>query len=59
MNSVLLGLAQAPGKGEDPEEAGTLAHPIDRLLQRLPCDVAVLHGGRQFDMDRVCRVSSH
>jgi len=21
--------------------------------------VAVLHGGRQFDMDRVCRVSSH
>ncbi|TVR56844.1 MAG: amino acid permease [Gemmatimonadales bacterium] len=56
VNSVLLGLAQAPGKGEEPEEAGTLAHPIDRLLQRLPCDVSLLHGGQEFDMDQVRRV---
>jgi basic amino acid/polyamine antiporter, APA family len=56
VDSVLLGLAQAPGRGEEPEEAGRPAHPIDRLLQRLPCDVALLHGGEAFDLDRVRRV---
>ncbi|CAN5611809.1 amino acid permease [soil metagenome] len=56
VNSVLLGLAQAPGGGEEPEEAGTPAHPIDGLLQRLPCDVSLLHGGEDFDLDRVRRV---
>lgn len=56
VNSVLLGLAQAPGRGEDPEEAGRPAHPIDRLLQRLPCDASLLHGGEAFDLDRVRRV---
>jgi basic amino acid/polyamine antiporter, APA family len=56
VNSVLLGLAQAPGRGEHPMEAGTSAHPIDILLQRLPCDVSLLHGGEGFDLDRVRRV---
>jgi basic amino acid/polyamine antiporter, APA family len=56
VNSVLLGLAQAPGRGEEPEEAGTPQHPLDRLLQRLPCDVSLLHGGQDFDLDRVRRV---
>lgn len=56
VNSVLLGLAQAPGAGEAPHEAGTLAHPIDRLLQRLPCDVSLLHGGEDFDLENVRRV---
>lgn len=56
VNSVLLGLAQAPGGGEAPQEAGSLAHPIDRLLERLPCDVSLLHGGDDFDLERVRRV---
>jgi basic amino acid/polyamine antiporter, APA family len=56
VDSVLLGLAQAPGGGEGPEEAGTPAHPIDRLMERLPCDVALLHAGNDFDLDRVRRV---
>jgi basic amino acid/polyamine antiporter, APA family len=56
VDSVLLGLAQAPGEGEGPEEAGTPAHPIDRLMERLPCDVALLHAGNDFDLDRVRRV---
>jgi basic amino acid/polyamine antiporter, APA family len=56
VNSVLLGLAQAPGGGEEPEEAGSPTHPIDSLLQRLPCDVSLLHGGDDFDLDRVRRV---
>ncbi len=56
VNSVLLGLAQAPGRGEEPEEAGRPEHPLDRLLQRLPCDVSLLHGGQDFDLDRVRRV---
>jgi basic amino acid/polyamine antiporter, APA family len=56
VDSVLLGLAQAPGGGEVPEEAGTPAHPIDRLMERLPCDVALLHARNDFDLDRVRRV---
>ena len=56
VNSVLLGLAQVPGGGQEPEEAGTPSHPIDQLLVRLPCDVSLLHGGEDFDLDRVRRV---
>lgn len=56
VDNVLLGLAQAPDRGQDPEAAGTPAHPIDRLLDRLPCDVSLLHGGDAFDLDRVRRV---
>ncbi len=56
VNSVLLGLAQAPGGGEDPEEAGRPSHPIDRLLDQLPCDVSLLHAAPDFDLDRVRRV---
>ncbi|TVP54230.1 MAG: amino acid permease [Gemmatimonadales bacterium] len=56
VNSVLLGLAQAPGGGEDPEDAGTPSHPIDRLLDQLPCDVSLLHAGAEFDLDSVRRV---
>jgi basic amino acid/polyamine antiporter, APA family len=56
VSSVLLGLAQAPGGGEGAEEAGSPAHPIDRLMARLPCDVALLHAGDDFDLNRVRRV---
>jgi len=56
VDNVLLGLAQAPDRGQDPEEAGTPTHPIDRLLDRLPCDVSLLHGGDAFDLEQVRRV---
>jgi amino acid transporter len=56
VDNVLLGLAQAPDRGQDPEAAGTPSHPIDRLLDRLPCDVSLLHAGDAFDLDRVRRV---
>jgi basic amino acid/polyamine antiporter, APA family len=56
VNSVLLGLAQAPGGEAGAEDAGTPEHPIDRLMERLPCDVALLHAGADFDLDRVRRV---
>ncbi|MEX2529904.1 MAG: amino acid permease [Gemmatimonadota bacterium] len=56
VSSVLLGMAQAPNEGESPEAAGTSAHPIDRLMARLPCDVAILHAGEAFDLDAVRRI---
>jgi basic amino acid/polyamine antiporter, APA family len=56
VSSVLLGLAHAPRAGADPEDAGTPAHPIDRLMESLPCDVALLHAGDDFDLDGVRRV---
>ncbi|MEX1258825.1 MAG: amino acid permease [Gemmatimonadota bacterium] len=56
VDSVLLGLAHAPGGEEEAADAGTPTHPLDRLMERLPCDVALLHGGNDFDLDRVKRV---
>ncbi|TVP48698.1 MAG: amino acid permease [Gemmatimonadales bacterium] len=56
VSSVLLGLAQTPDGGEGADEAGRPAHPIDRLMERLPSDVALLHAGADFDLDRVRRV---
>ncbi len=56
VKSVLLGLAQAPGGERAAEAAGTPEHPIDRLIERLPCDVALLHAGEAFDLDGVRRV---
>lgn len=56
VSSVLLGMAQAPNEGESPEAAGTSGHPIDRLMARLPCDVAILHAGEAFDLDAVRRI---
>jgi basic amino acid/polyamine antiporter, APA family len=56
VDSVLLGLAQAPGGGEQAQTAGSPGHPLDRLMARLPCDVALLHAGDDFDLDRVRRV---
>jgi basic amino acid/polyamine antiporter, APA family len=55
VTSVLLGLAQAPEGGADPDEAGTPSHPIDRLMERLRCDVALLHASDDFELDRVRR----
>jgi basic amino acid/polyamine antiporter, APA family len=56
VNSVLLGLAHAPGGGAGAEEAGTSTHPIDWLMEQLPSDVALLHAEPDFDLDRVRRV---
>ncbi len=56
VSSVLLGMAQAPDEGASPEEAGTSTHPIDRLMARLPCDVALLHAGEEFDLEGVRRI---
>jgi basic amino acid/polyamine antiporter, APA family len=56
VGSVLLGLAQAPGGAEGAEDAGRPSHPVDRLVARLPCDVALLHAAPEFDLDRVRRV---
>jgi len=56
VNSVLLGLAHAPGGGEGADEAGTESHPIDWLMEQLPSDVALLQAAADFDLDRVRRV---
>jgi len=56
VGSVLLGMAQAPGGPRVAEAAGSPAHPLDRLMERLPCDVALLHARGDFDLDRVRRV---
>jgi basic amino acid/polyamine antiporter, APA family len=56
VGSVLLGLAQVPGGEEGAEDAGRPTHPLDRLMERLPCDVALLHAREAFDLDAVRRV---
>ncbi len=56
VGSVLLGLAQVPGGADEATDAGRPAHPIDQLMERLPCDVALLHAREAFDLDRVRRV---
>ena len=56
VNSVLLGMAQAPETEAGLEEAGDPRHPLDRMLEQLPCDVALLHAPPEFDLSRVRRV---
>ncbi len=57
-STVLLGLAHVPDTGETEAGAGAgaPAHPLDRLMERLPADVALLHAPEGFDLDRVRRV---
>ncbi|TVP76682.1 MAG: amino acid permease [Gemmatimonadales bacterium] len=62
VDSVLLGLGPATGAAADEDGsdqaagAGRPDHPLDQLLARLPCDVALLHAEHAFDLDRVRRV---
>jgi APA family basic amino acid/polyamine antiporter len=58
VSTVLLGLAHVPdtGEAEAGAGAGAPAHPLDRLMERLPSDVALLHAAEGFDLDRVRRV---
>ena len=56
VNSVLLGMAQAPAAESGVDDLGGMGHPLDRLLERLPCDVALLNAPAEFDLSRVRRV---
>ncbi len=56
VNSVLLGMAQAPDPEDGPLDAVGRGHPLDRLLERLPCDVALLNAPLGFDLAQARRV---
>jgi len=53
VNSVLLGLSQAPGGAAHAAKAGSAEHPLDNLVQELPCEVSLLHAPDAFDLQEV------